>query len=457
MGSGCGPCPQGPPRRGLKFSLGEERPFRTEAPKQRVLVAALVLPGNAADQANDPLEEITGLAEAAGAEVVGGVVQKRATVQPKFAFGKGKVEELALLCKEQCAEVLAVDLDLSPSQGRNLEKALDVRILDRSELILDIFATRARTRQAKLQVELAQMEYLRPRLMRMWTHLERTEGAIGARGPGETQLETDRRLVSQRINTLKRKLKEIENHSKRSTDSRESALSMSLVGYTNAGKSSLMRRLTGADVYIADQLFATLDTRVRRWILQDRRAIVLSDTVGFVRDLPHHLVASFHATLEETLQADVLIHVCDASALDLNLQIQAVESVLQSLGAAERDSFMVLNKLDLLSEEDRSRILAEYPDALPISVLSGEGVQEFEQVVADMVDSWSLRLDVQVPAAAGALLATFQRSVKYTQVHWEGEMWCAQVTMLPREWNPLRHELEQCGGRWAAVESPRAS
>jgi GTP-binding protein HflX len=219
---------------------------------------------------------------------------------------------------------VVVDHNLSPSQGRNLEKDLGMRVVDRTELILDIFATRAQTNQAKLQVELAQMEYVKTRLKRMWTHLERTEGAVGSRGPGETQLETDRRLVGAKVTSLKRRLKEIENRRHREAVAREYPYTVSLVGYTNSGKSSMLKKLTSADVYIADQLFATLDTRVRYWTLQDTRKVVLADTVGFVRDLPHNLVASFHATLEETINADLLVHLCDASDPDLELNIEAV-------------------------------------------------------------------------------------------------------------------------------------
>jgi len=316
-------------------------------PRERAVVAALLSKNRKQDPLHgDPLREIQSLAGAAGAEVVGGIVQRLKPPSARTAFGKGKVEELHALGAATGADLVVVDFDLSPSQGRNLEKELGIRVVDRTEVILHIFARRARTRQAMLQVELAQAEYSRSRLQRMWAHLERTEGAIGTRGPGETQLETDRRLIDRKIRDLRRKLKEIRRRRQRQVDSRRDNITVSLVGYTNAGKSSLLARLTGADVTVADQVFATLDTRVRRWILADGREVLLSDTVGFVRDLPHHLVASFQATLEETLRADLLLHVCDASDPDRVHHQEAVRKVLVGLGASEIPLFLLLNKID---------------------------------------------------------------------------------------------------------------
>ena len=254
-----------------------------------------------------------GLATTAGVQVVHEVIQVRPRPHPATCLGSGKIEELAELIEAHEAELVVFDNNLTPAQSRNLEEALQTIIVDRSEVILDIFATRAQTYEAKLQVELAQLLYFRPRLKRMWTHLERIEGGIGTgRGPGERQIETDRRLIDRRVSELRRRLKEVESRRRREVARRADQLTVSLVGYTNSGKSTLMQVLAGADVLVADKLFATLDTRTRRWEIPGWGDVLLSDTVGFVRNLPHHLVASFRSTLEETRQADLLLHVADA-------------------------------------------------------------------------------------------------------------------------------------------------
>lgn len=418
----------------------------TDSGKERAFVAILVLPNSASARSQDPSEEICGLVEAAGAQVVGHLSQSRVNPSPAFAFGKGKVEEIAAEAKELDADFVAVDCELSPSQIRNLEKAFERRVVDRTELILDIFSSRAQTRQAKLQVELAQTEYLKTRLVRMWTHLERTEGAIGTRGPGETQLETDRRLIGKKITTLKRRLREIEARRKREAIARDDPHTVSLVGYTNAGKSSLLRRLTGSEVYVADQLFATLDTRVRRWKLADGRAVILADTVGFVRDLPHHLVASFHATLEETLQADLLLHVCDASSPDLAIQLEAVDDVLGTLEVGHIPLLLVLNKVDQLSDEEQLALAAQFPEAVMVSVTEGLGLARLEQVIADTLDAWSLDLDVRVPASAGRVLADIRRLAAIRHEEWRGETWHARLTLEPRHWQVIEPSLLAQGG-----------
>lgn len=410
-----------------------------------------MLPDSAAAQASDPLAEVTGLAEAAGAQVVGGVVQRLRTPDPHGAFGKGKIREIRELAEQRAADLVVVDFDLSPSQGRNLEQDLGLRVVDRTELILDIFARRARTRQAMLQVELAQMEYLRPRLRRMWAHLERTEGAIGTRGPGEQQLETDRRLIGRKISELKRKLAEVQAHAERQAAGREETVTVSLVGYTNVGKSSLMRRLTGADVLVADQLFATLDTRVRKWPLRDGRSVLLTDTVGFVRELPPHLVASFHATLEETLNADLLLHVCDAADPDLELHVRAVEQVLRSLGAGEIPRLILLNKIDRVPPEERLALADVYPGAVPLSASSGEGLAALELAVGAQLDAWSLHLEVELPVKEGRLLAELRRLARVEAEDCVGETWCGRLRILPRRWHALRGELQRVGARQRAL------
>ncbi|HVS19828.1 MAG TPA: GTPase HflX, partial [Planctomycetota bacterium] len=333
-------------------------PRATAQPRERILVCGVVFPDHPRTSAG-PLAEMRALLEAAGAEPVGpDHVQQRSEASPATLLGRGKVAEVGTSVERERPDAVAVDNDLSPGQIRNLEKAWGVRVLDRSEVILDIFARRARTRQARLQVELAQAEYLLPRLRRMWTHLERTEGAIGTRGPGETQLETDRRLLRKRLLDLRRELREIETRRRREVASRSDMFTVGLVGYTNAGKSTLLNRLTGSREFEADMLFATLDTRTRQWRLPDGRLVLLSDTVGFLERLPHHLVASFHATLEETLQADLLVHVVDASHPDAVQQIAAVETVLGELSRSTQAEVLALNKVDAVDEPLALQLLA---------------------------------------------------------------------------------------------------
>ncbi len=283
---------------------------------------------------DDPLDELRSLATTAGALVVGGLCQRRLKINPATYIGKGKVQELTEQAEAVEADVIVFDNDLSPPQIRNLEKATKIKVLDRSELILDIFATRARTAEARLQVELAQLEYALPRLRQMWSHLGRAAAGIGTRGPGETQLEEDRRLVDLRIRDLKTRLHEVQARKEREVASRREEHTVSLVGYTNAGKSTLMNALTGAGVYVEDKLFSTLDTRTRQWHIKDLGCrVLLSDTVGFIRDLPHHLVASFRkATLEEARQARLLMHVVDASNPHAEEHIKAVKKVTRRAG-----------------------------------------------------------------------------------------------------------------------------
>ncbi|MEY4567760.1 MAG: GTPase HflX, partial [Planctomycetota bacterium] len=283
---------------------------RVDRPAKEVCIVARVLSSEHPDPPN-PLDELTGLAETAGTEVVAGIMQKRVSPDQKTYLGKGKVAELKQLVKLHDADVVVFDNDLSPAQTRNLEKAIETKVIDRTELILDIFANNARTYESRLAVELAQLEYSLPRLKRMWTHLSRQTMGVGMRGPGEKQLEVDRRLAVKRIHELKEELHKIERRKQREVAARRDRMTVSLVGYTNAGKSTLMNALTDANVEAADKLFATLDTRTRRWQLPGWGPVLLSDTVGFIRDLPHNLIASFRATLEEAREADLLLHIAD--------------------------------------------------------------------------------------------------------------------------------------------------
>ena len=347
------------------------------------------------------LDEIRGLAETAGCEIVGEIYQFRDTPHPGTCFGPGKVEELTQLAKSLDAEIIVFDNNLSPAQGRNLEKETDKIIVDRSEVILDIFASTARTYEAQLQVELAQLLYFRPRLKRLWTHLERIEGGVGAgRGPGEKQLETDRRLIDKRITELKKKIKEIQKRKERTVAQRSGFKTVSLVGYTNAGKSTLMRAFTGEEVYIADKLFATLDTRTRKWTLPHWGDVLLSDTVGFVRNLPHHLVASFKSTLEEARHADLLLHVVDASDPEAESHIQTVNEVLGDIGVDCDEPILVLNKLDACSDRTAIDILRRHNrNAVSVSAVDGSGLEKLAGLVAEKLSGGYV--DVQIESHVG--------------------------------------------------------
>jgi GTPase len=354
----------------------------------------------------DPLEELQGLATTAGAVVVGGLIQRRQSIIPATYIGRGKLEELQEQVKAADADVVIFDNDLSPAQVRNLEKATNVKVLDRSELILDIFATRARTAEARLQVELAQLEYALPRLRRMWTHLSRYSGGIGLRGPGETQLEEDRRLVAHRIRDLRSRLAEVQARKEREVRSRYEEHTVSLVGYTNAGKSTLMNALTGAGVRVEDKLFSTLDTRTRQWHLKDWGRVLLSDTVGFIRDLPHHLIASFKATLEETRQARLLLHVVDASSPVAEEQIKAVKQVLKELGCGDKRVLLVLNKADKVTDRSYLDVLrSHYPRAVTISAATGQGLDELQNAVIEALSSDFADAEIETSAANGRVLA----------------------------------------------------
>ncbi len=352
------------------------------------------------------LEELSGLVETAGAEVVARLTQKREAPDKTTYIGQGKVEQLKDLVSATEADIVVFDNDLSPAQTRNLEQAIEVKVLDRSEVILDIFSSRAQTHESRLAVELAQLEYSLPRLKRMWTHLSRLKMGVGMRGPGEKQLETDRRLVEKRISDLRRDLQKIEKRKEREVAARKDRMTVSLVGYTNAGKSTLMNQLTESKVLAEDKLFATLDTCTRRWHLPGWGPVLLSDTVGFIRNLPHHLIASFKATLEEARQADLLIHVADASnpaALD---QIVAVYQVLEELGIEEKDTILALNKIDQVADPlQLESILYRYPNAVSVSAHTGEGLSRLSNRVSEALSTDFLDLEVEFDAGNGRMLA----------------------------------------------------
>lgn len=397
----------------------------TRPPRERILVCGVRLrepvdprtknragAPRPVSSSSDDLGEVRALVEASGADVVGeGLLQRRERPVAATLMGRGKVGEVAEEVRREKPDAVVVDNDLTPAQVRNLEKAWGCRVIDRSELILDLFASRAQTRQARLQVELAQNEYLLPRLRRMWTHLERTEGAIGTRGPGETQLETDRRLLRRRVHELRAELSEIEARKQREVRSRADQFRVGLVGYTNAGKSTLLNALTGSDELVADMPFATLDTRTRRWRLSDGRTVLLSDTVGFVQHLPHHLVASFHATLEETLHADLLLHVIDASHPDAATQMAAVDEVLAEIGSGRIPGLLVFNKVDRVEEPIRLQFLIgdRKEPTVFVSARTGEGLDRLDATVRGELDARSAVVDVFLPAGDGKLLSDVRK------------------------------------------------
>ncbi len=355
------------------------------------------------------------MAKTAGLLVVGSMLQKRQQTDIATYIGSGKVEELKELAQSQEADVVVFDNDLGPAQTRNLEKQLDVKVIDRTEVILDIFATHARTHEAHLQVELAQLEYAMPRLKRMWTHLSRYKGGIGVRGPGEKQLEEDRRLVAHRIQELKAKLAKIQARKEREVASRADVPTVSLVGYTNAGKSTLMNALTEAGVLVEDMLFATLDTRTRRWRFRGGGHVLLSDTVGFIRDLPHSLVASFKATLEEARQADLLLHVVDASSPEAESQIRAVKSVLAELGLENHPTLLVLNKSDKVPDRSYLDVLkAHHAESVAISAAQGEGLDRLETAVREALSERALEAEVETEVSNGRVLAYL---AQHAQIH----------------------------------------
>lgn len=422
-----------------------------ERPERAVLVTVL-LPHTKADL-RDPLGELTALAESTGVEVVDALMQKRTTLSSAYALGKGKLAELAERAEANEADVVIFDNDLSPRQIRGLERSVERKVIDRSELILDIFASRARTREAQLQVELAQLQYTAPRLRGLWTHLERIAGAggatpagvvggVGTRGPGERQIEVDRRLVQKRITFLKRQIREIDLRKQQEVRSRGDEFTVALVGYTNSGKSTLMNALTQTDRLAVDMLFATLDTKTVRWNLGEGRTVLLSDTVGFIRDIPHDLVASFRATLEEAIHADLLLHVVDISSPTALAQMEAADEVLAGLGCDEIRQIVLLNKIDIGDDASGTEVLAHRKRRyLPISAITGEGLDQLVDEVRQLKEGDTAEVTIGVPHAEGKLLAEIDRLADVLE-----RRYLPDGVQLDIRMN--RHQLRQLCGRY---------
>jgi len=376
----------------------------TRSTRERAVIAALRRPSQRRFQVDESLEELAGLVTAAGGTVVGRITQERAAPAPGLFFGRGKIDEIGQTARAESAVLFVSDDPLSPIQERNISQALGIKVIDRTALILDIFAQRARTSEGKLQVELAQLTYLLPRLVGQWTHLERLGGGIGTRGPGETQLESDRRAIRRKVMQIRRQLASVQVHRRlqRRGRRRSGVPVVALVGYTNAGKTTLLNRLAGSQLTAADQLFVTLDPAARLVHPEGGRRFVLTDTVGFIRKLPHELVAAFRATLEELADADVLVHVVDASHPAIDDQMKAVDELLAELGVADRPTVLVLNKIDRL-ETDPS-VLAHRRAAVAISAADGTGVDALLRAIERALPPVG-SLTLRIPHGEGASLA----------------------------------------------------
>ncbi|PWN08149.1 GTPase HflX [Rhodohalobacter mucosus] len=387
--------------------------------KERAVLVGIYGPDTPRWLASEYLEELDLLADTAGAATVDKILQNRPHPDPTTYVGKGKLNQLKSIASDKRADILIFDDDLSPTQVRNIEKTTGVKVLDRSGLILDIFASRAKTSAAKTQVELAQLQYLLPRLTRFWTHLSRQKGGIGTKGPGETQIETDRRLIGKRISVLKEKLEKLDRQRTTQRKGREEITRVALVGYTNAGKSTLMNTLTETSVLAEDRLFATLDSTVRRLEL-DNHELLLSDTVGFIRKLPHNLIESFKSTLDEVRESDVLLHVVDASSRMVDDYIDVVEGTLDELDANSEKKILVFNKIDLLEPEKLIELKKEYPGAVFVSAYRGIGLNRLLERLEGIIEEDYVEFAYNVPMSHYKAVAFLHDVAIISREHFEG-------------------------------------
>jgi GTP-binding protein HflX len=398
----------------------ETRPKRNH---ERAILIGLEQDGVSKWDLRDSMEELAELANSAGAEVVDTITQKLQKPTAPYYIGKGKAEFIKDSLQDRQVTSVIFNDELSPAQGRNLENLLARKVLDRTQLILDIFAQRARSREGRLQIELAQLQYLLPRLTGMWEHLSRQTGGIGMRGPGETQLEVDRRRVQERIARLERELESVRKTRavQRQGRKRHQWPVASVVGYTNAGKSTLLNLLTGADVVAENRLFATLDPTTRSFTLPNKQRVLLTDTVGFLRKLPHTLIESFKATLEEVSEADLLIHVVDLSHARVDDQMEAVDKVTKELDAYGKQTLIVFNKIDNLPDRELAETYVKrFSGSVAISARTGEGVNRLVQALQDALSSWRLRLHFRIPTKESALLAEIHRVGHVLELKYEG-------------------------------------
>lgn len=390
---------------------------------ERAILVAVRTPDISKDKVEEHLDELELLSETAGAEAVFKVLQDKARVDSAYFIGKGKAEEIAQLVEMNDVNLIIFDDDLTATQVRNLEKLMNKKILDRSGLILDIFASHAKTNEAKTQVELAQLQYMLPRLTRAWTHLSKQYGGIGTKGPGETQIETDRRMIRTRISKLKEKLVDIESRQLTKSSNRKNFIKASLVGYTNAGKSTLINLLTGADVLAENKLFATLDSTTRAFDLDKNKQILISDTVGFIRKLPHNLVASFKSTLNVVRDADVILHVIDCTHPYFEDHIKVVEDTLQELDAHKKVQLKIFNKVDAVeSHEMLEYIKNKFPDAILISAMKGMNIGKLKQYLTEIYEENFVEHTIEIEASKSKIISQIHtlaevQSITYNETH----------------------------------------
>jgi GTP-binding protein HflX len=420
-----------------------------------LLVGAPLKRPGARKLADEHLRELADLADSAGAIIAGEILQQIDRPNPGTYLGSGKIDELRELVAAKGATLVIFDDELSPSQGKNIEDAIGTRVMDRAELILDIFATRARSAEAKMQVELAQLEYMLPRLTRMWTHLEKFRGGIGMRGPGETQLETDRRLISHRIKVLRDRLREVQRGRAIQRQARQSEFRASLVGYTNAGKSSVLRALSGAaDIHVENRLFATLDPLTRDVDLGDNAHVLVTDTVGFIRKLPHHLVASFRATLEEAREADLLLHVIDASSPSWPDQRDVVDQVLEELDVSGRETLLVFNKIDLLEHDALIALQTMVRDAearaVFVSTVAEGGLEPLRRALSSVVRTKRPMATISLSPGDGRLIAEIHREGEVLDQRIEGDLLVIDARVDPA----LLVRLQRAGAIVANGKAP---
>ena len=412
--------------------------------KERVMLVGLYGPDTTRRQAEEYLEELEMLTDTAGGVTVEKVLQNRTRPDVSTYVGKGKLQELKGQMKGLNIGTIIFDDDLSPTQIRNVEAGTDAKVLDRSALILDIFASRAKTSAAKTQVELAQLQYLLPRLTRYWTHLSRQSGGIGTKGPGETQIETDRRIIGQRIGVLKSKLEKLDRQRTTQRKSREGMTRISLVGYTNAGKSTLMNAFTETNVLAENRLFATLDSTVRRHQLENHE-VLLSDTVGFIRKLPHNLIESFKSTLDEVREADILLHVVDGSSNMAHEYIDVVDTTLEELNATNTRTILVLNKVDKMDAEQIAYMRDEYPDACFVSAERGIGLSELEDKIEEQIEDNYITETLQIPVSKYKAVAFIHENATVEHEEYVGSDVKVTFSIAKKDFKQLSHLLNTIG------------
>ena len=389
--------------------------------QEKVLLIGVISQANNESVVEEHIQELFLLVKTAGAEVVGVITQKISKINPATLIGAGKAKQIISQAEGIGAKIIIFDDELSPAQIKNYHKmSKNIKILDRNGLIIDIFKKHARTKEAITQVDLAYMEYLLPRLTRQWTHLERQMGGIGTRaGMGETQIEIDRRLIRTRISKLKKELQKIEKERVTQSLNRKSEYRVSLVGYTNAGKSTLFKALTGADVFIKDQLFATLDTTIRKLILDSSHKVLLSDTVGFIRKLPHNLIASFRSTLKEVLEADLIVIVLDISSTEIEDHLHTINNVLEDMGANDVPVLHVLNKADKISDDKIEKVKRSFVDSVIISAQHHLMISELKKKIVEKMESNFQTVELQIPYKDGKIIANAQQGVKVLERNFE--------------------------------------